>query len=685
MIRSFKIYALLLLVLFPASILWWHDADSRPSSMDETRHMQLAVDYRRWLIDGVPLTDGWSHVYPPLYHLSIIPAVSLGIPSETKVALTYLFDLVMLLIGCLLITRIAGRPDTEGVLAAFLCVGFSAVFYTSRRALIDFPLMAWTTLTVALLARTNGFATRRESLLFGAAAGIGLLIKAPFIFFLWGPILFVFFRSREENKIRNLFWAFALALLIGAPWYFWQSAYFISKGWGLAGEWTANGTSPRTLSGWLYYPRLLNLQMGLASLVFTVVGIAAGLFRKSDRASGIVTAWILSGYLTLSLLVNKDMRHTLPLLPGLALLAAWGWGFRATSSWKRVLVLVAGPALLFFNMRHFDLPIKEDWKHAPIISLMTQWHDSTQPFLTASILSHHPYFFARTIKWSAFQRGVALQTVSSGDSDTSFAEFIVERPGDQGTETLVLERQWQDLKPASRAFQSLYTSGGTFVLPDQSHAILYRRNPHPRFQIEFITREQLAKHIAVALQQWVRGPLAVTVQASPQGLLDGHLDRVQLSCAQCSVKGLPLRQVDVVIEKPWLNLYRLWDENRLGLLAFESLKPSFRIEAADLPPLLAKVRGLTDANVQFKEGRVLVRARYQGIPLAAQAHVLIQVSKYPSLDAILDRISIAHIPLPGWILGKAHYQSLLLYPVPDFPGQILVNHVSIEDGELLIS
>jgi len=35
--------------------------------------MKLAMDYRAWMLHGVPLTDEWSHVYPPLYHLSIIP------------------------------------------------------------------------------------------------------------------------------------------------------------------------------------------------------------------------------------------------------------------------------------------------------------------------------------------------------------------------------------------------------------------------------------------------------------------------------------------------------------------------------------------------------------------------------------------------------------------------------------
>src|SRR5690242_15084614 len=89
--RSAKRFALVLFIVFPLSIFWWHHIDNRPSSMDETRHMKLAMDYRAWVAQGVPLTNEWSHVYPPLYHFSILPALSVGIPSESKVAVSDLF------------------------------------------------------------------------------------------------------------------------------------------------------------------------------------------------------------------------------------------------------------------------------------------------------------------------------------------------------------------------------------------------------------------------------------------------------------------------------------------------------------------------------------------------------------------------------------------------------------------
>src|SRR5205814_2043682 len=110
------------------------------------------------------------------------------------------------------------------------------------------------------------------------------------------------------------------------PWYFWQAPYFLSKASSLAIESQGAGMDPHTLAGWLVYIRWLKLQMGAPSLLFTLAGAILAFWRRPREGNGFLVSWILSGYVTLTLLVNKDPRHTLALLPALALLAARGWG-----------------------------------------------------------------------------------------------------------------------------------------------------------------------------------------------------------------------------------------------------------------------------------------------------------------------------------------------------------------------
>lgn len=678
--RSARPFALVLLLFFPLSVAWWHHADTRPASFDESRHMQLAVDYRSFLTQGVPLTNEWSHVYPPLYHLAIIPALSVGIPSESHVALSYLVPFALLLMACVMLTRQAGRPDWQGVAAALLCLSFPSVLITSRRALIDFPLMCWTTGVIALLGRTDGFRRGGASALWGVAAGLGLLIKAPFAFFMVGPVLWT--ATRGSFKKRYAVLALVLAVLISAPWYGWESVYFLSKGSRLAGENTAAGTDPHTLSGWLFYIRLLVFQIGTPGLIVVGIGALWALGRGVAR-SGLLVSWILSGYLILSLLMNKDPRHSMPLLPALALLAVWGWADllpRAARAWGLGL---AGVGLLIATIATVDRPVREDWQHTAIVNLLAREHDPSEPFLATSVLSHQEYFFSRTLKWSAFRMGVPLKPVSPGDGHAGFAEFIVVRNGNQGTEARVMERQWQSLTPNQRSFSALYAERGRFHLPDDSEAIVYGRQ-RPRFRVEGLTREAVAARIAQSLHHWVQGPLTVLVDATPEGLPQGRLEQVLINCKSCSIQGVPIDALTVLVDKPWLNLYRLWDDHTLGLLAFKTLTPTLTLRAEPLQAWLSERHLLENPTVEMADGHLRVAGHAAGIPVAAQAHVEFIPGLYPRLAAVLDAITVAGVHLPGWLIGKAHRQELILYPIPDFPGQIAIGAVILKNGTLTV-
>jgi hypothetical protein len=181
------------------------------------------------------------------------------------------------------------------------------------------------------------------------------------------------------------------------------------------------------------------------------------------------------------------------------------------------------------------------------------------------VLSHHPRFFARTLKWSAIQRGIAFDTISPGNADASFTEYILTRPGDQGSETGHLDKQWQALAPQSRVFKGLYAEKGRYRLPDGSESVLYQRARHPRYDVTPLTLAEIDKRIAQALGRRIRGTITVTAVAQPDQLVEGRFERIRMICSPCRVDGVRVQKLDVTLEKPRLNLYRLWDEGRLGL------------------------------------------------------------------------------------------------------------------------
>jgi len=81
--------------------------------------------------------------------------------------------------------------------------GYCIVLWASRRALIDFPLMAWVTLSMALLSCTQGFSSLPDSIAWGIVSGLGLLLKPPFVIFLLGPVLWTLLASRREKKVQK--------------------------------------------------------------------------------------------------------------------------------------------------------------------------------------------------------------------------------------------------------------------------------------------------------------------------------------------------------------------------------------------------------------------------------------------------------------------------------------------------
>jgi 4-amino-4-deoxy-L-arabinose transferase-like glycosyltransferase len=71
------------------------------------------------------------------------------------------------------------------------CYHFSA--WLMHDAFLDFPLTAAVTVSFALLIRADDFRVRRYAVAFGVSAGLGLLVKQTFAFFVL-PALYVVIR-----------------------------------------------------------------------------------------------------------------------------------------------------------------------------------------------------------------------------------------------------------------------------------------------------------------------------------------------------------------------------------------------------------------------------------------------------------------------------------------------------------
>ena len=319
---------------------WWLRVDTRGPDNDAGRHLNYAWTYFADMKDGHPFT--WftafdtGFAYPPLVHLvgalSLLPGSKLDI--ETAIFGMNLVFVPMLVAGAYGVGSIAGDRRT-GVLAALVALGTPMLLSMFHAFMTDGALAAVVALTAWLVLRSDRFASWQWSAAAGVAAGLGLMTKSPFVFFVAGLVLAVLARG-GWRQWRNVLIFGAAAVLIAGPWYvahFDEITSHTSMVTQLDSVTPQRADSPYperwTLANFTWYAwNGLNNQVYLPLMLLFLVGIGYSTWRlaKGWRARGVragppsadVTPELLAGltvgYLGISYLGLDDPRYTLPCL-----------------------------------------------------------------------------------------------------------------------------------------------------------------------------------------------------------------------------------------------------------------------------------------------------------------------------------------------------------------------------------
>lgn len=330
-----------------ASTLLWTLRDRTPPPWDPADHIRYAYDYYRLLARAD--FSGFAselfttrHYYAPFVHLvSAVVFLILGASKLTGIGVN-LLSLAALLWAVASISRrlysttngsVSSAPLALSVLPALLaaCYHFSA--WLLHDAFLDFPLTAVVTVSFALLIRADDFRVRRNALWFAVAAGIGMLVKQTFAFFLVLPAIYVLIRvlrTRDRRAILNLALALAVLTLIAAVWYgpHLQDVIAIYR----ENQHAAANENEAPLftfdSNFFYVHALISMQIQLPLAVIFAIGLVYSLVRCRNK-SLILYLWILSGIVSFAMVANKDVRYTVPILPAVALLSVcWLREFR---------------------------------------------------------------------------------------------------------------------------------------------------------------------------------------------------------------------------------------------------------------------------------------------------------------------------------------------------------------------
>jgi 4-amino-4-deoxy-L-arabinose transferase-like glycosyltransferase len=332
--------------------LIWVSRDTRPPFWDMAAHASSALHiYDAFATSGPPavLAIPRFHLtgpYPPLYHAVI--AATWSIFGKTlfvaRVANVLAVAILMLAtygVGCFVVER------WTAAIAAVLVTFYPLMLWLSRETMIDYWLAAIVAVAVWALFKTHEFTNRPWSIAFGVIAGLGMLTKWTFLFFLILPAIWF-----ARRNFRNAALAGSIMGAFTAYWYLPSLPalrQFLSIN--TAGGVFEGDPERMSVAAVVFYIRALEgYQLFLPLFVAFVAGIVL-LRRRFCEEWTPILLWMIGGWLGLLLFRNKDPRYSTPLLPAVALISALVFARHRILTGALLVFLVFQHYLVSFGIR----------------------------------------------------------------------------------------------------------------------------------------------------------------------------------------------------------------------------------------------------------------------------------------------------------------------------------------------
>jgi 4-amino-4-deoxy-L-arabinose transferase-like glycosyltransferase len=323
-----------LFVLHATANVYWLSADTRPPTYDTAGHAIVSLRLAGHLTAGEWRSAEWlllAQDYPPLVYLMAAPLAIAGEPTIDWLTLVNLPFLGLLMLSTYGMARALAGPGC-GLLAGGLVSFYPYVYGLSRQLLLDLPLAATVALALWLLLLVERFESVPLSLVFGAAVGVGLLVKTTFVEFLAPSVLVVVLRALRPfswRRVAHIGLSAVIPLAMAGWWYAHnlRSQVQFVRFQTIAGA-VEGDPAVGTARSWLSYLSFAGgTQVMLPLLAAFVAGATATLlarrYRADPRVWVLLTA-LLVPYVLLSLQPNKDPRYSAPLLPTVAVVTALG-------------------------------------------------------------------------------------------------------------------------------------------------------------------------------------------------------------------------------------------------------------------------------------------------------------------------------------------------------------------------
>jgi 4-amino-4-deoxy-L-arabinose transferase-like glycosyltransferase len=314
-----------LCLLFLALSARWLAVDQRVPDFDSSKHLLFSFEFadalrgHDWLGPFNLFT-----AYPPLPHT--IGALGALIGGDSVWAPVFAVNLVFVPLLVLSVYRTGAllANDWIALLAVAFTLGAPLLTTMFHGFFLETPVTALVAATIWMAIESRRFERTVPTVLCGVAAGLGLLCKQPFAFFVAGFLLVMLLRG-AWRRWRGIALAAAAVLVVAGPWYL----RHLSDLPGSLEYAKAKPDPPRwsssnfTWFGWVEVNDLLFAPLFAVALAGALASSLNWLReRRTDDWTPELLASVVVGYVGLTFGMNVHAPYyALPLLPAEALLA----------------------------------------------------------------------------------------------------------------------------------------------------------------------------------------------------------------------------------------------------------------------------------------------------------------------------------------------------------------------------
>jgi Dolichyl-phosphate-mannose-protein mannosyltransferase/LmeA-like phospholipid-binding len=684
----------------------WLTVDRRPPEWDHANHLERAVLCTQDLRAG-----DWraiferSSFYPPLA-MCVAGAAGLVLPADVAATVALLGFLAVGMAAVYLLGRLAAAGRT-GVAAALLFGSAPFVVYSTLHFQLDLPLAAMVALALVTLLATDDFRRPGVSVALGIVCGLGMLTKPTFVLYVAPPAVLLLVRG-GRRAMRGVMLATVVAAALSLPWFgprlLGLGAQVDARAFSQAAE-----THPDVLSGdaLTFYPRLLGQQIGFATVVLLVLGAVVAVLRRQ---------WFLliaafAPVVVLELIRNKNLRYSLPLIGGLAVIAALGLEAlpgRLRRAVALVLVLVGlvqvsavatgvPPNVLVPGLRTWWVPqsppSKADWRHRDILTLLER--DRGGARVTVSVVPNHALFSVSNFRYYAVRDGLDMRFVRAWDDPPLGIDYMILKTGEIGPPwTAPKIRRVTERLSTDADLARVFPVIGEFPLPDGSTATVRARRIPP---VTDRTAAALAAGVEAGLKRRL-GEVARDVEGLrlslvyDDGILSGRIPRAEFHAAAATLgefarpgtAHLRVHDVRIVLEdlvvNPWPARDADFQPLDLGRLRLESVA----VTVGDLQRFLADLKHFRRSTVAADGDALRVTIRQAGPDVSARVRFSAATDRPFAITA--EHVWVGWLPVPGllvnWVLRNFDPAPRIASRLP-FP--VRIGRVTVRDEALRIS